>query len=163
MFVDLETFWWSDVEPVLTTLCPSYNRANRLIRRTRDVDAPRIYINEPRYHDLYRTEMTEDRSDQGPKWPHTVNAHCMNSPVDEWPNLKLRADKLIFTSIDSFLCLVILSRSPNSATQWQIFIQPINPIWPPLAMAILTSRSIFVQTGHVVYQFQHFQGQGMQW
>jgi len=57
MFVDLETFWWSNVEPVLTTVCPSYNMATRLIHRTQDVDAPRIYINELWYHDLFVSDI----------------------------------------------------------------------------------------------------------
>jgi len=38
-----------------------------------------------------------------------------------------------------------------------------NPIWPPMTMALLTARSLFLQMGHVVYQFQHFWGQGIQW
>jgi len=38
-----------------------------------------------------------------------------------------------------------------------------NPIWPPTTMVTITTSSQFIQIWHVVYQFQHFWGQGMQW
>jgi len=36
-----------------------------------------------------------------------------------------------------------------------------NPIWPPLTLNVV--QSLTTKVWRVVYQFLHFQGQGMQW